>query len=118
MAERYERIYKIAWTNPYTEPEQPKTRVMETTKDAEIAATWTFDYIATTYGRGYGLCVETVDTKPRREISQEGKAKIRKARLTARITKKYPMFAETFIREEIERDPKYFSAETNERKRK
>lgn len=58
------------------------------------------------------------ETQPRRQMSQAGKASIRQKRLRARMDKKFPLFAKAFTREEIDRDPAYFHAETNERRRR
>ena len=47
-------------------------------------------------------------TKPRRKFSAEAKARIRMQRLRRRITRKYPLFAEQYIADEVASKPEYF----------
>ena len=54
---------------------------------------------------------------PRKLMSKEAKAKIRKQRLLTRMKKKFPLFAETFTQDELNQDPAYFDAETTRRRR-
>lgn len=62
-------------------------------------------------GSGYSIGWELVTQKPIRRWSREAKARARLRNLRRRIEKRYPLFAEAFIQDELQRRPAYFAAE-------
>jgi hypothetical protein len=59
----------------------------------------------------YSICLSFGSTKKRKTFSAATKAKIREQRLTARMTKKMPLFAETAIQKKKAEKPEYFDPE-------
>jgi hypothetical protein len=62
-------------------------------------------------GAGYAVCWELVTQRPIRRWSPEAKAAARLRNLRQRMERKFPLFAEGFIADELARRPGYFSAE-------
>lgn len=60
---------------------------------------------------GYAIGWELVTQQPIRRWSREAKSKARIRNLRRRLEQKYPLFAETFIQEELARRPGYYAAE-------
>ena len=52
-----------------------------------------------------------IDQAPVRRWSQEAKARVRQRNLRKRMERKFPLFAETFIADELAKRPDYYSAE-------
>lgn len=99
--------HSLRWGNPNTEP--PGPRVLKAVIlprhqpcPAEIMELWT-------PGGGYAVCWELVTQKPIRRWSQEARARVRKNNLRRRLVQKFPLFAETFIAEELAKRPDYFA---------
>lgn len=63
-------------------------------------------------GEGYAICWELVSQKPPRRWSAEAKARARRRNLRRRLERRYPLFAEMFIAEELARRPSYFGGQT------
>ena len=110
----------IAWANPYTEPPDGAPRVLwavTVPRRAEAASFWAEGDTMTGHrpGDGYAHHWSPVSTKPRRTVSQAGKASIRQKRLRRKIERKAPLFAEQLIARELESDPEYYAARTNRR---
>lgn len=62
-------------------------------------------------GAGYAISWELVTQRPIRRWSKAAKAAARMRNLRRRMERKFPLFAETFIADELERRPQYFAAE-------
>lgn len=62
-------------------------------------------------GDGYALRWELVTQRPIRRWSQAAKSRARQRNLRDRMEKKFPLFAEVFIADELERRPAYYSAD-------
>ncbi len=103
------------WSNPYTEPPEGKQRVMvevfcrysdfnSRELPPEIEAVFQF-------GDGYGATITFINEPPK-QMSQEALTSIRQKRIRRRIEKKYPLFAEEMIAEEIALNPDYFNGIT------
>ncbi len=59
-------------------------------------------------GRGYHVCWAPI-LPPRKQWSREARARNRVRRLRVRMERKYPLFAEMFIRERLEANPDYYA---------
>jgi len=105
--------YSLAWRRPDLPPPGPRILLaMLVPRGArcppEIEAAWK-------PGAGYAICWELVTQRPIRRWSREAKAKARIRNLRQRMERRYPLFAETFIQEELERRPGYYAAEEGAR---
>lgn len=58
-------------------------------------------------GRGYHVCWSPI-SPARKQWSREARARNRVRRLRERMERKYPLFAEMFIRERLAADPEYY----------
>lgn len=99
--------YSLRWGNPYTEPTGPRIRAaMLVTRGQpcppEIEA-------LKVPGDGYALCWELVTQRPIKRWSPEAKAKARRRNLRKRMEARYPLFAEIWIAQELERRPRYYA---------
>lgn len=106
--------YSLAWRRPDIPPPGPNVlKAMIVVRGepcpAEIMALWV-------PGAGYSIGWELVTQKPLKRWSQAAKAKARMRNLRHRMERKYPLFAETFIADEIARRPQYFAAEDDMRR--
>ena len=63
-------------------------------------------------GSGYGINWQAVSAPPK-TVSQEKLSSIRKKRLERKMKKKFPLFAEQFVSEEIQRKQDYYSGITD-----
>lgn len=63
-------------------------------------------------GQGYAICWELVSQKPPRRWSPEAKGRVRRRNLQRRLERKYPLFVEMFIADELARRPSYFDGES------
>ena len=52
-----------------------------------------------------------IDQAPVRRWSQEAKARVRQRNLRKRMERKFPLFAESFIADELAERPDYYNAE-------
>jgi hypothetical protein len=101
--------YSLAWRRPDIPP--PGPRVLKAILvprgercPAEIMELWV-------PGAGYSIGWELVTQQPIRRWSREAKSRARMRNLRQRMERKFPLFAETFIRDELERRPAYYAAE-------
>lgn len=114
-------VWSVRWSNPYTAPPDNRPRVLVQVyrpeghpevrgpkPPAEIQRT--LDEIG--FGSGYSLHWRPISTPPEPKTPQK-LAKIRRQRLERRIQKKYPLFADQFIQEELERKPDYYAGITD-----
>ncbi len=62
-------------------------------------------------GDGYGVCVTFV-SRPPRMLSQQALASVRLKRLRRRVERKYPLFVEQIIADELARKPDYYAGVT------
>lgn len=62
-------------------------------------------------GTGWTIGWEPIEQRPIRRWSGEAKARVRQANLRRRIEKQFPLFAEMFIADELQRRPQYFGIE-------
>lgn len=58
-------------------------------------------------GDGYELTISAIE-EPQRSLTPEKKANLRQKRLRRRLEGKYPLFAEAWVGEEIEKKPDYY----------
>lgn len=105
-------LYQIRWSNPYTEPPSGAPRVLAEFFSANESKPPEDFYQLFTIGGGYSVFVQHVPDviKP---LSQKTLAEVRRKRLKRRLNKKYPLFAEQFEQEEIEKNPGYYSGMTD-----
>jgi len=115
--------YSVEWSNPYKPPldGQPlvKAEMFETAnqRDERMARGEKTipEKIRAMHqpGDGYCVCFQAI-CEPVREMSQEKLAVIRKKRLVRRMEKKYPLFAQEMIDQEISRNPDYYAGITRD----
>ena len=108
----------ISWGNPYTSPPDGAPRHLWACSVPWPVPGMTnkelLDYgfsmaPEVPHDCGYAHCIGFETIKPRRRMSPEGKASIRRKRMEARIWKRDPLFAEQFIAEQLKRP--YFDPE-------
>lgn len=105
-------VFSVCWFDNYTAPPEGQPRVK-----AEIfiptepgqGAPRTPEELQKllTLGDGYCISVSALST-PTKVWSPERKIKNRNRLLRSRMEKKFPLFAEQFIEEEVKRKPKYY----------
>lgn len=113
-------VWNIQWNNPYTKPPEGMPRVLaefffpSDDPRARICPDEVMEYYNhhNLFGSGYDIHWQSVSAPPK-IISQENLSSIRKKRLERRVKKKYPLFAEQFIAEEIEAKHDYYSGITD-----
>ena len=103
--------WSLRWGDPYPSPPQREGRVRAavavpagTPCPPEISKLWEA-------GSGWVICWDMIDQAPVRRWSQEAKARVRQRNLRKRTERKFPLFAETFIADELAKRPDYYSAE-------
>jgi len=74
---------------------------------AEIYAKW----LEMGPGSGWSVGWELIEQRPIRRWSAEAKGRVRRQRLRRRIEKRFPLFAEIFIADDLARRPQYFRGE-------
>jgi len=114
--------YRVEWGNPYTSPPENKPRIIaEYFESIEQRSArmqqgepafpkWLSDLHQ--IGDGYAICGSAI-CKPSTPLPREKLASIRKKRLVRRLTKKYPLLFEQFMKSELERKPDYYSGITD-----
>jgi len=114
-------IWSVRWNNPYTDPPGGRPRVLIEVYRPEghpeargIKPPAAVQRVLDEHGPGggYGLHWQPV-TLPPKKIPAEKLAIIRRKRLKRRILRKYPLFAEKFIAEELARKPDYYNGITD-----
>lgn len=113
--------YTIEWSNPYKMPEigQPlvKAEMFETVIQREKRLKTDRNSIPSEFsalhepGDGYCVCWRAI-SEPMKQLSKETLAGIRKKRITRRMQKKYPLFAEEMIKKAINENPEYYAGIT------
>ncbi len=106
-------LFRLSWGNPNTEPPAGRPRIL-----AEIASAVRHpcppEFEAAcqrlhTLGDGYWVSFGMLEPRRKnREWSRERKAACRRQKLEQRIKRKYPLFADQLIQEEIAKKPDYF----------
>src|SRR5881409_3903256 len=112
--------FSIKWGNPYTNPPEgmPRelmeiTRMQESTRDIPSEILQALETVARP-GYGWGLFVGIdEDARPRRRLSLQAKASIRRKSLDRRVRKAAPLFADRIIGAELAANPKYFNPVEN-----
>lgn len=115
-APRLDATYSLEWHSPYTDPPDGRPRVLATHEVEDYAAS---DHRCPEWldkmhwaNPGYSIYVLTRwVNKPDRSWSKERKAQRRRLNLRKRIEKRWPMFAEMMIAEEMARYPSYYAGE-------
>ncbi len=115
--------FAIKWSNPYTNPPEgmPRelmaiTRVQQSTRDIPTEITQALETVALP-GSGWTLFVDIDDdARPRRRLSPQAKASIRRKSLERRVRKTAPLFADRIIADELAANPKYFNPVEDESK--
>lgn len=120
-------VWSIQWNNPYTQPPEGMPRVLaeffyfNDDPRARLLPDDVSEYFDKhcVLGGGYSIYWQPVYL-PREASDPEKLVKIRKERLKKRITKKYPLFAEQFIEEELKKKKNYYegSLDTKEEQEK
>lgn len=112
--------YAIEWGNPYASPPGDKVliEIYETLEQREKRGGGipqeVIDYYRSTVGHDTGYVVTfSAITMPHKQLSADTLGKIRRKRLERRIRSKYPLFADTFIREEMEKRADYYRGVTD-----
>jgi hypothetical protein len=108
--------FAIKWGNPYTNPPEgmPReltsiTRMQESTRDIPPEILKALETDARP-GSGWALCVGIdEDARPKRRLSPQAKASVRRKSLERRVRKKAPLFADQIIADEMAANPNYFN---------
>jgi hypothetical protein len=102
--------WSAQWGNPYTSPPhgEPRQRLSVTvsgsTRDIPPAI-----LAAAPPGSGWCVAVRVHSGRPRRRMSQAGRAKVRRRNLERRVTRQAPLFAAQIIAAELAARPDYFA---------
>lgn len=102
--------WSLRWGNPYTQPPGPRILAAILVPASEDCPREILDLHVP--GNGYAICREVVSQRPPRQWSKEAKGRVRRNNLRRRIEKKFPLFAEQFISDELARRPSYFAGES------
>lgn len=102
--------YSLRWRLPRTPcpgPQELVSEVVEAGKPApeSVMARWVA-------GAGYAVCVDFLDERQIRRWSDERKAAARRRNLERRVNRIAPLFADEFIRRELDARPAYFQGKT------
>jgi hypothetical protein len=110
-------IYRIKWGNPYTDPPNGLPRVLaeiyvpkkgdEGARDPDCLC-----QITRPLGCNFSLTVSAV-VEPLKEMSQSGRMALRRKRLKRHLDKKYPLFADQFFGEIINKKQDYYAGKTD-----
>jgi hypothetical protein len=85
------------------------TRTQESTREIPLEIQQLLENVARP-GSGWGLTVGIdEDARPKRRLSRQAKASIRRKSLERRVRKKAPLFADRIIADEIAANPNYFN---------
>jgi hypothetical protein len=85
------------------------TRVQESTRDIPAEITQALETVGRP-GSGWSLFVGIdEDSRPKRQLSPQAKANIRRKSLKRRIRRVAPLFADRIIADELAANPKYFN---------
>jgi len=85
------------------------TRVQQSTRDIPAEITQALETVARP-GSGWSVFVGiNEDARPRRRLSPQAKASIRRKSLERRVRKAAPLFADRIIAAELAANPKYFN---------
>ncbi|MDH2328312.1 hypothetical protein QCN27_15710 [Cereibacter sp. SYSU M97828] len=104
--------YILRWGNPTVPPPGPHVLIAQLVPRGDPCPKAVMDqWVA---GAGYVISWELVTPQPVKRWSKEAKAKVREANLRRRMEKKYPLFAERFIFEELTRRRAYYAGEDRE----
>ena len=103
-------VWRIEWHTPYTNPPdgQPREIYRRYVKIGSPDFNHVPSDVLEKWVPGEWSIYWSAICEPLRSMSREGKAAIRRKNLRRRMEKKYPLFAEKFIQEEMEARPKYF----------
>ena len=109
-------IYRVEWSNPYTEPPAGQPRIL-----AEIYVPEPRDVLMPPeieamhrIGSGYSITIRSL-VQPPVERSPEAKAATRQKLLRNRMEAKYPLLADDMIAQDIARKPDYYLDGTSDR---
>ena len=101
--------YSIRWGNPYTNPpdDQPRCLLEEWT-DVNVCPPAIQELKERLgYGSDWVICFSWA-IKEGTKWSLEAKQRVRRSRLRKRLEKKWPMFADQFFQEVIQRKPDHY----------
>ena len=108
--------FSIKWGNPYTNPPEgmPRelmsiTRVQQSTRDIPAEITQALEKVARPGSRWSVFVGIDEDARPRRRLSPQAKASIRRKSRERRIRRVAPLFADRIIADELAANPKYFN---------
>jgi hypothetical protein len=114
MAKPVGAVWKIQWSNPYTNPPEGQERVI-TKKfvwyESEFYNRCPSEFSTFNFP-GYGLFWSAV-MKPSKQLPESTLKSIRRKRLERRVENKYPLFADEFIQEELESKSEYYDGKTD-----
>ncbi len=108
--------FAINWGNPQTNPPEgmPRelmeiTRMQESTRDIPPEILQALETVARP-GSGWGIFIGIdEDARPRRRLSLQAKASIRRKALERRVRRLAPLFADRIIADELAANPRYFN---------
>ena len=114
MAKPVGAVWKIQWSNPYTSPPEGRERVIA--KKYVRYGSEFYNQIPPEFSTlnvpGYTAYWSPV-MKPSKQVPEGTLRSIRRKRLERRVENKYPLFADEFIQEELERKSEYYDGKTD-----
>ena len=109
-------LYRIEWSNPYTEPPAGQPRILAEIYVTSPRAALVPPELAAMHriGSGYGISIRAI-SQPPVERSPEAKAATRRRLLQRRIVNRYPLLADDMIADAIAQKPDYYLDGTSDR---
>lgn len=110
-------IWRVAWGNPYKNPPDGMKDILCESFQPPGSVYWSkhppeIDAAYPGFGKGYCITWSAI-SKPPKALSPDALASVRRKRLERRVRKKYPLFAEMMIQEEMEKKPDYYNGVTD-----
>lgn len=114
-------VWTIQWGNPHTDPPAGQPRIMVErfypVGHAHARVCPPDMEAMRPIGSGYSVYWSPV-TNPPRQLPQDTLAIVRQKRLRRRMEKKYPLFAQYMIEEEMKKKPAFYAGITDEKLQK
>lgn len=109
-------VWSLRWGNPYTSPPDGRGVIKELyfpLGHRHLRVCPPEILKAHVPGSGYGIYWSAVSAIPKK-LPQDKLASVRQKRLRRRMEEKYPLFAEQFIDEEMQKRPEFYAGLPNE----
>lgn len=114
MAKPVGAVWTLQWSNPYTDPPKGQKRVIAE-KFVKYGDSF-YNQIPPEFEAdktpGYSVYWSAV-MKPSKQLPEKSLKSIRRKRLQSRVEKKYPLFADQFLEDEIKNKPDYFEGKSD-----